>query len=305
MKKCIVIYNPNSGHTLKKRLIPRYKSIIEKHDYKVNFIATQYRGHAKEIVQHIGYVDLVISMGGDGTFNEIVYGNTLRHNPLLLAHIPIGTTNDIGRMFGYTNDIEKNLEICLKGEVKNIDIPALNKRPFIYVAGFGKFLNIAYDTTREDKKKFGYFAYIYNAFKDLFGETKMHEITYKENGEEHTISCSMMMICSATRVAGFNSFFKDVKLDDDQFEVYIVTASKRLRIIRALGLSAIKGTKNIDDVISFRTNNLSIKFKKRLTKNWCVDGEKLEIRSLNYDISNIHSISMLVPKKNISKLFIK
>ena len=78
MKKCIVIYNPNSGHTLKRRLIPRYKSLIEKHGYKAKFIATQYAGHAKEIVQHIGYVDLVMSMGGDGTFNEIVYGNSLR-----------------------------------------------------------------------------------------------------------------------------------------------------------------------------------------------------------------------------------
>ena len=305
MKKCVVIYNPNSGHTLKRKLIPRYKALIEKYDYKVHFIATQYRGHAKEIVSHIGYVDLIMSMGGDGTFNEIVYGNTLRKNPLVLAHIPIGTTNDIGKMFGYSNDIEKNIELCLKGEIKNIDIPTINKRPFIYVAGFGKFLNIAYDTTREDKKRFGYFAYIYNALKDFFTETKMHEITYTIDGEDHKIECSMMMICSATRVAGFDSFFKDVKLDDDQFEVYIVTTGKRLGIVRTLGLSAIKGPKNIKDVISFRTNNIKIKFKARLKKNWCIDGEKLEIRSLTYDIKNIHSISMLVPKKNLNKLFIK
>ena len=254
MKTAVVIYNPNSGHVLKKKNLGEYKKIIEKHGYRVTFIGTQYHGHAKEIVSHLGYVDLVMSMGGDGTFNEVVYGNTLRKNPLVLAHIPIGTTNDIGKMFGYSNDIEKNIELCLKGEVKNIDIPTINKRPFIYVAGFGKFLNIAYDTTR---------------------------------------------------VAGFDSFFKDVKLDDDQFEVYIVTTGKRLGIVRTLGLSAIKGPKNIKDVISFRTNNIKIKFKARLKKNWCIDGEKLEIRSLTYDIKNIHSISMLVPKKNLNKLFIK
>ena len=305
MKKCIVIYNPNSGHTLKKRLIPRYKSLIESFGYKAHFIATQYRGHAKEIVSHIGFVDLVMSMGGDGTFNEVVYGNTLRKNPLLIAHIPIGTTNDIGKMFGYGKDIEKNIELCLKGEEKNVDIPSLNNRPFIYVAGFGKFLNIAYDTTREEKKRFGYLAYLYNGLKDFFSETKMHEIVYTLDGEEHSISCSMMMVCSATRVAGFDSFFKDVKLDDDQFEVYIVTTGKRLGILRALGLSAIKGPKKVKDVISFRTNNLKVKFKNRLKKNWCIDGEKLDIRSFTYDIKNIHSITMLVPKKNLSKLFIK
>ena len=261
MKKCIVIYNPNSGHTLKKRNIPRYKYLIEKHDYKAQFIATQYAGHAKEIVQHIGYVDLVISMGGDGTFNEIVYGNSLRKNQLILAHIPIGTTNDIGKMFGYTDVIEKNIDLCLKGEVKNIDIPTLNKRPFVYVGGFGKFLNIAYDTTREQKKRWGWFAYLFNGFKDLFTETKMHDITYTVDGKSYDISCSMMMICSATRVAGFDSFFKDVKLDDDQFEVFIVTASKRLDILGALGLSAFKDPKKVNNVIAFRTNTLCRRFR--------------------------------------------
>ena len=71
MKTCIVIYNPNSGHTLKKSKIPKYKEIIEKYGYNVTFIGTEYKGHAKEIVSHIGFVNLVISMGGDGTFNEI------------------------------------------------------------------------------------------------------------------------------------------------------------------------------------------------------------------------------------------
>ena len=115
----------------------------------------------------------------------------------------------------------------------------------------------------------------------------------------------MMMICSATRVAGFDSFFKDVKLNDDQFEVYIITASKRRDIIGAMGLSVIKDPKNVNNVVSFRTNNIKIKFKERLKKNWCIDGEVLEIRSLKYEIKNSHSINMLIPKKNINKLFIK
>lgn len=305
MKTCIVIYNPNSGHTLQRKMIPSYRKLIEKHGYSVKFIATQYKGHAKEIAQHIGYVDLLMSMGGDGTFNELVYGNSLRHNQLILAHIPVGTTNDVGKMFGYSDKIEKNIEACLNGEVKDIDIPTINKRPFVYVGGFGKYLNIAYDTTREEKKKFGYLAYIINGLKDFFGPTKMYDISYTVDGETKNISCSMMMICSATRVAGFDSFFKDVKLDDDQFEVYIVTASKRLDIIGALGLSVIKDPKDVNNVISFRTNNIKIKFKDRLNKNWCIDGEKLEIRSLTYDIKNIHTIKLMLPKKNISKLFTK
>nr|MCR5224133.1 hypothetical protein [Bacilli bacterium] len=116
--------------------------------------------------------------------------------------------------------------------------------------------------------------------------------------------CSMMIVCSATRIAGFDAFFKDVKLDDDNFEVFIVTASKRLDILGALGLSILKDPKDVNNVIAFRTSNLKVKFKRRLKKNWCIDGEKLEIRSLTYNIENLHSIKLLIPKKNINKLFI-
>ena len=305
MKTCIVIYNPTSGHTIKKKLIPRYQALIEKYGYKVQFIATQYKGHAKEIVENIGYVDLVMSMGGDGTFNEIVYGNSLRKNQLILAHIPVGTTNDIGRMFGYSDNTDKNIELCLKGDIKTIDIPTINKRPFVYVGGFGKFLSIAYETAREDKKKYGYLAYVVSGIKDFFTETKSHQITYTVDGVSHSIEASMMMICNATRIAGMDSFFKNVKLDDDLFEVYIVTAKKRLEIIRALGLSAFKGPKNIDNVITFRTNNIKIKFKEKLKKNWCIDGEKLEKNKYIYNIENTQTIKLLVPKKNVTKLFTK
>ena len=215
-----------------------------------------------------------------------------------------------GKVLSYVMDVTKEEDInklieYVLSEVKTIDIPTINKRPFVYVGGFGKFLNIAYDTTRESKKKYSYLAYVYNGIKDFFTETKIHDITYTVDGEQKHVEASMMMICNSTRIAGMDSFFKNVKLNDDLFEVYIVTAKKRLDIIRALGLSAFKGPKNVQDVISFRTNNIKLKFKERLKKPWCIDGEKLEINPLTYEIKNSVKLDLLIPKKNINKLFIK
>ena len=102
MKNCVVIYNPNSGHIFKSKYLKEYKNILIKHKYNPKFIGTEYAGHAKEIVSHLdNHIDLVISMGGDGTFNEVMTGNLQRNHPLILAHIPVGTTNDVGVMFGY------------------------------------------------------------------------------------------------------------------------------------------------------------------------------------------------------------
>lgn len=79
MKNCVVIYNPNSGHVFKTKYLKEYKKILNKHDFNAKFIGTEYAGHAKEIVNHLdNNVDLVISMGGDGTFNEVMSGNLER-----------------------------------------------------------------------------------------------------------------------------------------------------------------------------------------------------------------------------------
>ena len=88
-------------------------------------------------------IDALVCIGGDGTFNEVVTGNMQRKKRLLVANIPIGTTNDVGAMFGYGKNFSNNLKLLMEGSVKNIDICVVNGRPFIYVAGLGKFINIA------------------------------------------------------------------------------------------------------------------------------------------------------------------
>lgn len=305
MKSCVVIYNPNSGHTLRKSMIPIYKELIEKHGYSVKFIATQYKGHAKEIVSHIGYVDLVISMGGDGTFNEIVFGNFQRKQRLILAHIPVGTTNDVGVMFGYGKDVEKNIHLCLTGEVMDLDIPLINNRPFVYVAGFGKFLDIPYETPRSLKKKYGHLAYLISGVKDFFRVTKNYKLTYTIDGVEKKGLYSFILISSANRIAGFNNFYKDVKLDDDLFEVLFCTYTRRLDIIKAFGMLRATGPNNVSGLEFHRTSNIKITFDQHQKKAWCVDGEKLEIRTKTYEIKNERNVKILMPKKNIDKLFIQ
>lgn len=305
MKTCVVIYNPNSGHTLKKNMIPKYKEIIESYDYKATFIPTQYKGHAKEIVSHLGHVDLVMSMGGDGTFNEIMCGNLQRKQRLVLAHIPVGTTNDVGVMFGYGKDIEKNIRLCLTGEVKNLDIPLVNRRPFVYVAGFGKFLDIPYETPRNLKKKFGHMAYLWAGFKDFFRVTKNYKLSYVIDGVEKKGLYSFILISSANRIAGFNNFYKDVKLDDDLFEILFCTYTRRLDIIKAFGMLRATGPNNVSGLEFHRASNIKITFDEHPKKAWCVDGEKLEIRTKTYEIKNEKNVQILMPKKNIDKLFVK
>lgn len=303
MKTCAIIYNPNSGHTLKDKYLKEYKQILIQHNFSPKFIGTEYHGHAKEIVNHLDYFDLVISMGGDGTFNEVMAGNLERSKPLVLAHIPVGTTNDVGVMFGYGKDIKENLRDLLNGVVKKMDICVINGRPFIYVAGFGKFMQIPYNTPRKLKKKYGYFAYLREGAKDFFSHTKLYKVTYKVDGIEKTGYYSMMLISNANRIAGINNFYKDVKLDDNQFEVLFCNFRNRVDIIKTFTMMRTIDVSKISGLEFYKTNHIEVKFEEYPKKAWCVDGEKLDRAVLNYDISNIRGVKVMMPRKNIDKIF--
>lgn len=304
MKNCTIIYNPNSGHVFKTKYLKEYKKILTNNGYNPKFIGTQYSGHAKEIVNHLEPTDLVISMGGDGTFNEVMSGNLERKKPLILAHIPVGTTNDVGVMFGYGKDIKKNLNLLLDGTIKGMDICVINGRPFVYVAGFGKFMQIPYNTPRKLKKKYGYMAYLLEGVKDFFNPTKMYDITYKVNGIEKRGLYSFMLISNANRIAGINNFYKDVKLDDNQFEVLFCNFKRRVDIIKTFTILMTTDIERISGVEFYKTNHLEIKFADYPKKAWCIDGEKLDRAVLNYDISNVRNVKIMMPKKNINKIFV-
>ena len=134
---------------MKKKELRKIIETINSCDYKVNLFLTEKNGDATEYVKNIKKADLVLSIGGDGTFNEIVTGNFQRKEKLVLSHIPVGTTNDIGAMLGLGKNIIKNVKSILKGEIRQVDLGLINNQPFVYVTGFGKFINVPYQTSRK------------------------------------------------------------------------------------------------------------------------------------------------------------
>ena len=303
MKKCVLICNPNSGKNNKKELVRKFKDILLEHDYETEIIFTKYAGHAKKIISELDNPDLVVSLGDDGTLNDIVTGNLKRKNKLIVSHIPLGTTNDIGAMFGMGKDPCENLRMVLGGVVKQVDICRINKNPFVYVAGIGKFINIAYDTPRDMKKKFGYFAYLINAIKSFNSKTKLFEISFEIDGEVYRGLYSFLLICNASRMGGIE-MLQDIKMDDGKFEILLSNISSKKDIIKSLLLFQNNDIKNVPGFYFYKTDNFKIKFKKRPDKNWCIDGEELDSDMLEYNIDIVKDLKMLVPLKEVKKIFV-
>lgn len=306
MKKCLVIYNPNSGNYQVKKYLTEIENLLNKKEYEAEIIATKYKGHATEIVENTEFVDLVMSFGGDGTFNEVMTGNFKRKEKLLLTHIPVGTTNDIGAMFGYNKNLINNVKLSLNGVVKKIDIGLINNKPFIYVAGFGKYTNISYETPRDLKKKIGHLAYVKEAIASFFSKTKLYDISYEIDGEKYRGLFSLILISNANHIAGIKDVYKDVKLDDNLLEVVFCTIKKRKDVLKSLYFLTKYDPSKVPGIDFYRTNNIKIQINSENYKPWCIDGEKLEINEQGkYNIELVNNIEVLVPKKNVLKIFNK
>lgn len=304
MKKCLVVYNPNSGKYNKEVTLPKIEKILNEYDYSVIIEKTKYKGDATSIVANIDKCDLVVSIGGDGTFNEVMTGNFMRKDRIVLCHLPSGTTNDVGAMWGYGKNILNNLKLALNGKVKRIDICTINDKPFVYSAGFGKFMNIPYETPRELKKRIGHLAYIREGARDFFRKVKLYDITYEVDNEKYRGLFSFALITNANRVAGINNFYKDIKLDDNKFEVLLCNITKLKDIVKTLYFFALYDASKIPGFYFYQTDNIKIKFNSPLKKPLCIDGESFDDMSGSYNIKIDHDVYVLMPSKNVNNLFV-
>lgn len=305
MKRCTLIYNPKSGRRKfkVKNYIPRINEIFLKYDYELEVISTEYKGHASDIMETLNDTDLVVSIGGDGTFNEIVTGNLKRNKPLLLAHIPTGTANDLGVMFGYGKDLIENVKLLLSGCIKKIDICTINNHPFVYCAGFGKFVNVSYETPRKRKERLGYLAYIIQVLKEFHGKVKMYDLEYEIDGKVFSGRYSFIMLSNANRIAGINNFYRDIKLNDYKFEVLFCKMDKKNDMLKSVLSLKSKDITKVPNLEFHKTDNLKIRFKDKSNKSWSIDGEEFKTGDL-CEIKIVKDVEIMMPSKNVKKLFI-
>ena len=107
--------------------------------------------------------DMVVCVGGDGTVIAAVNKLMKMEDRPSLGYIPAGTTNDFSKNLKLVRDVDKACDIITSGKYVDYDIGCFNGHYFNYVAAFGAFSAISYNTDQKAKNTFGYAAYILNA----------------------------------------------------------------------------------------------------------------------------------------------
>lgn len=293
-KRVLIIYNPNSGKKDKNYLCAKYKELLMKYGYNVSIVQTKYPNHATTVIKNAPHFDIVFSLGGDGTLNEVIAGNMEREDKLNICPLPLGTCNDVATMLGYGKDPIENLEKAISGELHDLDIGTINNTPFIYVVGMGKFMNIPYEADSIEKKKMGYFSYLKMGVKELINKIKKYKAKIKIDGKELDGNYSMIMVSNSNHIAGVDNFHKDVKLDDGQFEILLCKSSD----IVDMSINFMRYFMGLEteNIISLKGHDIDIEMDEISEKNWCIDGEELKENSKRIKILPKTKMKILTPK---------
>lgn len=298
MKRMLFIYNPKSGKTQIKTHISDVVDKFVKAGYTVEIYPTQSKGDAVQYVaNHAVDYDMIVCSGGDGTLNETISG-MMQLDPAerrTLGYIPAGTTNDFASSLGISKKIDDAADIVVNGRQRNIDIGEFNGKKFVYVAAFGAFANVSYETPSDLKNVLGHQAYILSGIKEV-AQIKPYHVKISADGLLEDIEGEFIygMITNSKSVGGFKNITgKYVDFDDGLFEVTFV---KKLKTILDLNsaLSYLTGAvEKSDVVVSFKTAHIKIKSKEETA--WSLDGEfggewtEVEINNNSHAISIMQS----------------
>lgn len=274
MKKMLFIYNPNAGKGLLKAKLSDVLDIMVKAGYELVVYPTQSYKDAYRKVVHMekGY-DMVVCSGGDGTLDEVVTGMMKRdkEDRIPIGYIPTGTTNDFASSLHISRDIMEAADTTVHGKPFACDVGKFNKDVFVYVAAFGLFTDVPYQTDQKLKNALGHAAYVLEGAKRLSNIPSYH---IKVTTGDRVIEDEFMigMITNSRSVAGFRSIMnKDVKFDDGEFEVTLIKKPKTLIGLQEIITALLVENFDTKHMYTFKAKEITLESKEEIP--WTLDGE--------------------------------
>ncbi len=271
-KRVLFIFNPHSGKGQIKNKLMDIVDIMVKSGCDVTVYPTQAREDALYKVQgEAALYDQVVCCGGDGTLDETVSGMMLSEKKVPLGYIPAGSTNDFAASLKIPKDMLNAARIAVKGTPFSCDVGYFNGDSFIYVAAFGLFTAVSYQTNQGLKNILGHAAYILEGAKSLM-DIKSYHMRVEHEDKVYEGDFIYGMISNSSSVGGFKNLAgKNVLLDDGVFEVTLIKMPKNPLELNEIIFSLTKRKDETELIYSFKTDE--IRFYPDEVVPWTLDGE--------------------------------
>lgn len=271
--KLLFLINPHAGKAEIKNKALEIIDLFIQNGYEVTVHTTQAPMEIPQILKRTGKkYDLIVTCGGDGTLNETVEGLLrLKDNAPPLGYIPAGTVNDFASSLGISKNMTEAAKDILNGKLFLCDIGIFEKRFFTYIAAFGAFTDVSYQTPQEFKNLLGRAAYILEGIRRLPSIQSYH-IQIEHDGQTDEGDFLFGMVSNSTSVAGIKVADKaNILMDDGLLEVMLVRNPGNVAQAQALLSAILRREMDSEFLLSFRTSRLFLSADTDVP--WTLDGE--------------------------------
>ena len=277
MKKLLFVYNPRAGKEMLKPRLSDVLDIFVKAGYEVTVHPTQaYRDAYYQIKEYeVGKYDLIACSGGDGTIDEVTTGMMKRRemgkDVVPVGYIPAGTTNDFAKSLHIPRKPLAAADNAVKGVPFPCDIGKFNDSVFVYIAAFGIFTDVSYETDEAVKNVLGHMAYILEGAKRIFN-IPSYKIKVEHDGEVIEDEFIFGMVTNSRSVGGFSNMVgKNIVFDDGLFEVTLIKTPKNPIALQEIIAALLIEQVDTKHMYTFKTKKITFDSVEEIP--WTLDGE--------------------------------
>lgn len=273
MKKLMLILNPAAGRGEGIVSLGPVLKVLSNGGYLPTVFCTNGVGDATKFVKEYGSeYDCITCIGGDGTLSETIAGLAQLPAPPLLGYIPQGTANDVATTLNLSRIPVAAARTVVSGKPLSFDVGRFNETDyFTYIAAFGAFTDVSYETPRKTKNSLGQFAYVLTAMG------RLSKLTYSRakveyDGGEIEDQFVFGSVSNSTSVAGFVKLTDNgVQLDDGLFEVILIKRPANIIEMNQIVSAVLARNYTGNKVIMLRSKTVKFTFDRPV--KWTRDGE--------------------------------
>lgn len=306
MKKLLFVYNPRAGKEMLKPRLSDVLDIFVKAGYEVTVHPTQaYRDAYYQIKEYeVGKYDLIACSGGDGTIDEVATGMMKRRemgkDVVPVGYIPAGTTNDFAKSLHIPRKPLAAADNAVKGVPFPCDIGKFHDSVFVYIAAFGIFTDVSYETDQAVKNVLGHMAYILEGAKRIFN-IPSYKIKVEHDGEVIEDEFIFGMVTNSRSVGGFSNMVgKNIVFDDGLFEVTLIKTPKNPIALQEIIAALLIEQVDTKHMYTFKTKKITFDSVEEIP--WTLDGEFGGEQDY-VEIENVQkAMEIMVPENHVLEL---
>ena len=194
-----------------------------------------------------------------------------REKKIPVGYIPTGTTNDFASSLHIPKNLLQAASTAAEGREFPCDIGRFNGDVFVYIAAFGLFTDVSYETKQELKNVLGHLAYLLEGTKRLFN-IPSYRIKVEHDGEVIEDEFVFGMVTNSRSVGGFrNMIGKEVAFDDGLFEVTLIKTPKNPIALQEIIASLLIEQVDTKHMYTFKTGKITFESIEEIP--WTLDGE--------------------------------